>query len=186
MSTAVYSLFYIPVLRNLKIGVLSERQRSSNSNSNTAASAANGNNNNIDETDSQFGSVSSSEPSTRGIRSTVASSTGETNAFAVTWPPAPPPSTPTTQQIVNRLMNPPQAARTYNKDHTPVTLSMIWVVNFVGVEHFQTSTTSGRHVLRPNDPLAVQGADLGLSSEILTWLKEGDDNNITLPTSHFQ
>ncbi|KAF2463503.1 uncharacterized protein BDR25DRAFT_362676 [Lindgomyces ingoldianus] len=89
------------------------------------------------------------------------------------------------QNIVHRLMNPPQWL--YSPDGATVTLRINWAVGVVGVEHFDyvEDPDTDRHSLCLDSELATNGLELGLSEVVLAWLKDGEDN-LVLPATHFR
>jgi hypothetical protein len=85
--------------------------------------------------------------------------------------------------IVARLMSPPPPF--YNNEHQSVTLTINWAVGVAGPERFERHGAAGRYFLNRGDELGEQGEATGLSSEILEWLKHGEET-LTLPVEHFQ
>ncbi|KAF2134086.1 hypothetical protein P153DRAFT_353290 [Dothidotthia symphoricarpi CBS 119687] len=83
---------------------------------------------------------------------------------------------------IRRLMSPPQGL--YSADGRSVTLYINWAVGVVGVERFEPTPLARRLSLRQDDALRERGVSLGLSKEILEWLRQGEEM-LTLPASHF-
>jgi hypothetical protein len=84
--------------------------------------------------------------------------------------------------IVARLMSPPSYF--YNDDRQTITITINWAVGVAGPERFERRGTDGRYFLSGGDELEEQGGAAGLSSEILDWLKYGEET-LTLPVEHF-
>jgi hypothetical protein len=80
-------------------------------------------------------------------------------------------------------MNPPPPF--YNNEHQTVTLTINWAVGVAGPERFERHGAERRYLLSRGDELGEQGEAAGLSSEILEWLKHGEET-LTLPVEHFQ
>lgn len=85
--------------------------------------------------------------------------------------------------IVARLMNPPSWL--YNSDDQTYTFTINWVVGVAGQERFERLPHQDRYVLRREDELREQGEEAGLSTEIMDWLKGGEET-LTLPANHFE
>ncbi|KAH7401733.1 hypothetical protein DE146DRAFT_754350 [Phaeosphaeria sp. MPI-PUGE-AT-0046c] len=85
--------------------------------------------------------------------------------------------------IVARLMNPP--VWLYNTEDHTYTFTINWVVGVAGPERFERLPFQERYVLRREDELRERGKEVGLSAEIIDWLKGGEET-LTLPANHFE
>jgi hypothetical protein len=97
-------------------------------------------------------------------------------------PAAPPPRDLTLSEIAAELMDPPLDM------HYPqgkVTLNITWAVAKAGKERFERTSLNHRHSLSQDDDLYVRGISLGLSTEVLQWLRYGEEE-LELDASHFQ
>jgi hypothetical protein len=79
-------------------------------------------------------------------------------------------------------MNPPEYLR--DNESQTVTLTITWAVGIAGPERFQLLPHLDRLVLQGQDELRERGEEAGLSTDIMDWLKGGEDT-LTLPASHF-
>lgn len=79
---------------------------------------------------------------------------------------------PTVDQLVARLLQPPQHAFVYG------VLSIQWVIGALGAQHFDFRSSDERHVLAVHSALRIIGALTGLPAIYLEWLC-GDDENMT-------
>jgi hypothetical protein len=99
---------------------------------------------------------------------------------------APDPATPFPRdlsvfEIATILMNPPQEFRL---SPGMVTIDIDWAVGKAGRERFEMSLLDHRLSLVQTDELYSRGEEVGISTEVLKWLR-GGKKTLELPASHF-
>jgi hypothetical protein len=72
----------------------------------------------------------------------------------------------------------------YSNNRQAVTLTINWAVGVAGPERFERRGTNDRYFLCGGDELDEQGEAAGLSSEVMEWLKYGEET-LKLPAEHF-
>jgi hypothetical protein len=84
-------------------------------------------------------------------------------------------------EIAAILMDPPEEFRL---SPGMVTIDIDWVVGKAGRERFEMSPLEYRLSLIQTDELYLRGEEVGISPEVLKWLR-GGEKSLTLPASHF-
>ncbi|KAF1954034.1 hypothetical protein CC80DRAFT_550960 [Byssothecium circinans] len=88
------------------------------------------------------------------------------------------------RETVDYLMSVDNWVRAPGNQPGTITIYLGQAVNIVGSERFELNS-AGRLVLREDDELCRQGAELGVPEEVMQWLKRGDEM-ITLSETLFR